>query len=254
VNDSPNQTPKAPSKGTASLAGFSPPNFEQPLISDLPDRNFFLRLVELFAFLIAVVGAIALGLGITDYFHAHIYIAAYLLAYAGFRLADLLVREDYGPNPSRDALGRRIADQAPVLILFAAAPFERTYLYGGDPRRWLGAMGLLIELIGLWLALGARIQLAFFSFERRDGANVRTLVRRGFYRYIRHPMFIGIFAALIAWPIAYAAPISLVLTVAIGIVMLRSSIRSEEKELLARYGEEYARFQSETDALIPGLW
>ena len=79
-------------------------------------------------FLVAVVGAVALGLAITSYFTAHTYIAAYLLAYAGFRCADLLVREEYGPDPTRDALARRIADQAPLLLLFFAAPFERTYL------------------------------------------------------------------------------------------------------------------------------
>src|SRR5580704_16477163 len=101
----------------------------EPIAPSLPDRNFFLRLGELTIFLVAVVGAVTLGLAVTSYFRAHTYIAAYLLAYAGFRAADLLVREEYGPDPARDALSNRIADQAPLLILFFAAPFERTYLY-----------------------------------------------------------------------------------------------------------------------------
>src|SRR5260370_30682572 len=81
------------------------------------DRNFFLRMGELLIFLVAMVGAVALGLGVTSYFRQHVYIAAYLLAYACFRLADLLVREDYGPNPARDALGPRIAIELPLLFL-----------------------------------------------------------------------------------------------------------------------------------------
>src|SRR5580658_214319 len=71
----------------------------EPIAPVLPDRNFFLRLGELAIFLVAVVGAVTLGLAVTSYFRAHTYIAAYLLAYAGFRAADLLVREEYGPNP-----------------------------------------------------------------------------------------------------------------------------------------------------------
>jgi len=34
------------------------------------------------------------------------------------------------------------------------------------------------------------------------------MVRRGFYRFIRHPVYAGVYLALIAWPIAYGAPIS----------------------------------------------
>ena len=97
-------------------------------------------------FLVAVVGAVALGLAITTYFTAHTYIAAYLLAYAGFRCADLLVRDEYGPDPSRDAVVRRVADQGPLLLLFFAAPFERTYLWGGEAPRWLSGLALAMEL------------------------------------------------------------------------------------------------------------
>ena len=144
----------------------------------------------------------------------------------------LLVREDYGPDPARDALGRRIADQLPLLLLFFAAPFERTYLYGGEAPRWLSALALALELTGLWIALGARIQLGFFSWERRDGVEQRVLVRRGFYRFIRHPAIAGIFLACIAWPIAYGAPLSAILTIAIGAMVVRNSVHREERELM----------------------
>ena len=226
----------------------------EPIAPSLPDRNFFLRIGELMLFLTAMVGAVALGLGISTYFTQHAYIAAYLLAYAGFRCADLLVREDYGPDPARDALGRRLADQLPLLVLFFAAPFERTYLYGGEAPRWLSALALTLELTGLWVALGARIQLGFFSWEKREGVEQRVLVRRGFYRFIRHPAFAGILLAYIAWPIAYGSPMAGILTVVIGAMVVRNSVRREERELIARYGDEYTNYQDESDALVPNLW
>ena len=226
----------------------------EPIPNNLPDRNFFLRLGELVIFLVAVVGAVALGLAITSYFTAHTYIAAYLLAYAGFRCADLLVREDYGPDPARDAVVRRVADQGPLLLLFFAAPFERTYLWGGEAPRWLSGLALALELGGLWLAFGARIQLGFFSVEKRNGIDTRVLVRRGFYRFIRHPVYAGIYLALIAWPIAYGAPISALLTIVIVGMVLNRAITREEKLLIERYGDEYRRYQDESDAMIPNIW
>jgi protein-S-isoprenylcysteine O-methyltransferase Ste14 len=226
----------------------------EPVVDDVTDRNFFLRLGELAIFLVAVVGAVALGLAITSYFTAHTCIAAYLLAYAGFRCADLLVRDDYGPDPARDAVVRRVADQGPLLLLFFAAPFERTYLWGGEASRWISGLALALELVGLWLALGARIQLGFFSWEKRNGIEKHVLVRRGFYRFIRHPVYAGVYLALIAWPIAYGAPISAVLTVVIVGMVTGRLIGREEKVLIERYGDEYRKYQDESDAMIPNLW
>ena len=98
-------------------------------------RSLSLRFVETAIFLVAVIGAIALGLGITAYFAEHRYVVAYLAAYAGFRFSDLLVREDAEDRPPREELSSRIAVQLPLLLTFAAAPFERTYVYGGRHRR-----------------------------------------------------------------------------------------------------------------------
>ncbi len=37
-------------------------------------------------------------------------------------------------------------------------------------------------------------------------------------------------------------------------MILRNTISAEEHELLRRYGEDYANYQAETDALILNLW
>src|SRR5271155_2286794 len=126
-------------------------------------RSLALRFAETTIFLVAVIGAIALGLGITAYFGEHHYVVAFLVAYAGFRFSDLIVRDDAADSPPRQELARRIATQLPLLLAFAAAPFERTYVYGGSASPFVAALGLLLELLGMWLALGARIQLGFFT-------------------------------------------------------------------------------------------
>ena len=215
-------------------------------------RSLALRFAETTIFLVAVIGAIALGLGITAYFAEHHYVLAYLVAYAGFRFSDLIVREDAEDSPPREELSRRITVQLPILLVFAAAPLERTYFYGGLASQLASASGLFLELVGMWLALGARIQLGFFTAGRTPERPV--LVKRGFYRFLRHPIYAGTFLVTFAWTIIYGAPVTAVVTLIIGAILAQRRIKSEEAMLCARFGEEYDAYQRETDALIPAVW
>ncbi len=217
-------------------------------------RRLDVRLTELIFFLVAIVGAVALGLGITAYFRQHPYILAYLIAYAGFRLADLLVREDFEPPPDTAAgLSGLLLGHLPVLLLFAAAPFERTYIYGGEVTRGMGAAGFILELLGLWLALGARVQLGFLGTPAQTNGS-RTLVRGGLFRHIRHPVWLGEFLVLLAWALEFGAPITALVTIIVGIAMGRRRAAVEEAEMLVQFGEEYAQYVRESDAFIPSIW
>ena len=207
---------------------------------------------ELVIYLAAILGAIAAGLGISDYFLAHPYVCAYLIAYAGFVFAEHLVwgAEERGhPDPAFSYTKGRI----PILILFFAAPFERTYLYGGEAPGWAGALGLLLELIGLWLALGARIQWSYFAASAPDSAR-KSIISSGFYGRIRHPIYAGSFLVLLAWPFEYGSPITFLVVLAVGAIVLRREIVLEERALLQQHGEDYAAYQRATDCMIPGLW
>jgi protein-S-isoprenylcysteine O-methyltransferase Ste14 len=215
-------------------------------------HSLALRFAETAIFLVAVIGAVALGLGITAYFAEHDYVLAYLAAYAGYRFADLIVREDAEDSGAHEELSRRIAAQLPLLVTFAAAPFERTYVYGGQAPAFVSALGLLLELSGMWLALGARIQLGFFTAGRTAGHPV--LVKRGFYRHIRHPIYAGTFLVTLGWTLIYGAPVTAVLTLAIGAFFAHRRIESEEAMLRARFGEEYDAYRRETDAIVPAIW
>jgi protein-S-isoprenylcysteine O-methyltransferase Ste14 len=215
--------------------------------------DFTFRLAELIILLAAIVGAMALGLGISEYFAAHPYVLAYLVTYAAFRLADLLVRDQAVLGVDRIHLGRRVMYELPLLVLFFAAPFERSW-YSGEAPRWLCALGLLLELVGFWLVLGARIQLWFFSSAPADGGGRMTLVRNGLYRHIRHPIYLGQFLVLFAWPFEYAAPITLASTALLGAVVMRRRMRDDEAEMLAEFGDEYAAYMQVTDSVMPNVW
>ncbi len=228
--------------GTGSLAAAPAPGLARPEPS----------IGELFIYLAAILGAIALGLGISDYFADHPYVSAYLIAFAGFVVAEHLVRaaEVRGhPDPAFTYTKGRL----PILLLFAAAPFERTYLYGGEAPGWAGALGLLLELLGLWLALGARIQWSYFAASAPESAR-KGIITSGFYGRIRHPIYAGSFLVLLAWPFEYGSPITFLIVLAAGAMVLRREIAREERALLERCAEDYAAYQRATDCMIPGVW
>ena len=250
------EAPQSNGKATGGLKPTTATLLAEAIAS--PDKhphfihNLALRFGETAIFLVAVIGAIALGLGITAYFSEHHYVLAYLVAYAGFRFSDLIIREDAEDSSPREELSRRIAAQLPLLLVFAAAPFERTYVYGGSAPGIAGKAGLLLELLGMWLALGARIQLGFFTAGRT--AERPVLVTRGFYHYLRHPIYAGTFLVTFGWTLIYGAPVTAILTVIVGAILAQRRIKSDEKMLRARFGEEYDAYKLETDALIPAIW
>jgi protein-S-isoprenylcysteine O-methyltransferase Ste14 len=226
---------------------------DQVAPGDLPARrDFTVGVGELIILFVAIVGAISLGLGITAYLGAHPYIVAYLVAYAAFRLANLLLCDQAMMGVDRLRSFRRVMYELPLLALFFAAPFERTFIYGGEPPRYLVGLGLLIELAGIWLALGARIQRGFFS--AKDGAGGQALIQNGLYRYIRHPIYAGESLVWFAWPFEYGAPVTLLVAIAIGLSFTIRRIRREEAGMMAQYGDAYAAYMRATDRMIPNLW
>jgi protein-S-isoprenylcysteine O-methyltransferase Ste14 len=215
-------------------------------------RDFAVRVGELIILFAAIVGAVALGLGITAYLRAHPYVFGYLAAYAAFRLADLLVRDGHMLGIDKIRFSRRVMYELSLLALFFGAPFERTFIYGGEAPRWLAGLGLLIELAGIWLALGARIQFGFFSSRSSDPQH--PLIESGLYRYIRHPIYAGESLVWFAWPFEYGAPVTLLLAVVIGLGFIRRHIRHEEADMIAQYGDAYAAYMHATDRMIPNVW
>jgi protein-S-isoprenylcysteine O-methyltransferase Ste14 len=221
------------------------------LAAPIARRDFTVRLAELVLQLVAIIGAIAIGLGITAYFSSHRYVVAYLVSYATFRFADLLVRDRTALGVDSARFARRLIYELPLLALFFGAPFERTFIYGGEAPRWLGALGLLIELAGIWLVLGARIQRGYFS---PGGNTERALIRSGLYRYIRHPIYTGEFLVMLGWPFEYGAPVTLLIAAALGFMFVNRRIRREEADMLAEHGDAYAAYMQVTHRMIPNLW
>lgn len=79
---------------------------------------------------------------------------------------------------------------------------------------------------------------------------VRGLVTRGPYRYVRHPVYLGEIAAFAGFVIALQQPLS-VLALIVFCAGQAVRLRLEERALLAEYPAEYGAFMARTPRLVP---
>jgi protein-S-isoprenylcysteine O-methyltransferase Ste14 len=87
-----------------------------------------------------------------------------------------------------------------------------------------------------------------FAFE-----NTSELVRRGIYRYIRHPMYTSLL--LLAWGILLKqVTLANVIIAVISTAFMAIAAQKEELENLAYFGQDYRDYAKETRRFIPFLF
>lgn len=112
------------------------------------------------------------------------------------------------------------------------------------PAGWIIAASLAVA--GLVIAI-----LGVVSF-RRAGTTVNplqptatsSLVISGIYRWTRNPMYLGMLLVLLGWGVFLANALAILLAAAFVSLMNRLQIGPEEKILAARFGAEFAAYQS----------
>lgn len=111
----------------------------------------------------------------------------------------------------------------------------------GVPR--LMEFGLGVGFLGLLLWIAALINLGR-SLAVLPGAD--RLVTHGLYRYIRHPMYIGITLTLFGLLLACGSTFGMVYWVVIVIPLNIFRMRREEAALAQQFGEPYRAYQRQT--------
>jgi protein-S-isoprenylcysteine O-methyltransferase Ste14 len=149
-------------------------------------------------------------------------------------------------KPLRD-LGFRLVFG--VLILLAIRAFHLENTPFGDDIGWVG---LVVCVTGLGLATCARVCLGrSWGMPMTIRAKPR-LIRRGPYRFVRHPIYSGLLLALVGSALACGAVWFLV-AIAGGAYFVMS-LRVEEADMLARFRNEYTEYIRETTRLIPFVY
>jgi protein-S-isoprenylcysteine O-methyltransferase Ste14 len=134
----------------------------------------------------------------------------------------------------------------PALIFFGIGEARAGWL----PLRLVGAA---VGLCGAVLLVWAAVLLGRFFVHDAAVLQDHALITTGPYRCVRHPVYAGYLALLLGSGIATLNgwvllfwPLSLV-----GILV---QVRSEERLLATRFGQDHERYVGRTGALVPRLW
>jgi protein-S-isoprenylcysteine O-methyltransferase Ste14 len=143
--------------------------------------------------------------------------------------------------------GARVAILLIVLLLVRLKAFKNNHGVTGNP--WLQGIGLVIFLLGLALAIWARIYLGrnwgMPMTEKEDP----ELVTTGPYSTVRHPIYSGIILAMIGTTVAVSL-YWLVAVILAGAYFLYSATM-EERYMAGVFPDTYPRYKQATKMLIP---
>ncbi len=129
----------------------------------------------------------------------------------------------------------------------APAPL-RENLMPAALRDVAAVVALLVSVVGYAVAVWSVVCLGR-SFALL--VSVRTLVRRGPYRYVRHPMYLGYIVLYAGILIGALCPIVIALTVVcVSLTVWRARL---EEDALTRHGGKYREYATQTGFLLPKL-
>ncbi len=114
---------------------------------------------------------------------------------------------------------------------------------------WLAGLGLAVFVLGLGLAVWARVYLGRnwgMPMTRKDDPE---LVTTGPYRLIRHPIYTGIITAMVGTTLAVGG-YWLVAAVVLGGYFVYSAVQ-EERYLAERFGDSFPAYRRSSKMLIP---
>jgi protein-S-isoprenylcysteine O-methyltransferase Ste14 len=151
-----------------------------------------------------------------------------------------------GRAPWARSAGIRIVIILVVLLLVRLRAIKG---HPGTNDPWLLGIGLAIFLLGLGLAIWARVFIGSnwgMPMTRKDDPE---LVTTGPYHKIRHPIYTGIILGMVGTTIAVSL-YWLIAVVLLGGYFIYSAV-NEERYMAERFPDSYLSYKNSTKMLIP---
>jgi protein-S-isoprenylcysteine O-methyltransferase Ste14 len=111
----------------------------------------------------------------------------------------------------------------------------------------LGWFGLLLRWSS-FVSLGRYFTVVLKTSEDQ------TVVKRGPYRFLRHPSYTGLLLAFAGVGLMLGNWISAVGAVGLMLIAIVYRIRVEERALVATLGDRYREFAASRARLVPYVW
>lgn len=149
--------------------------------------------------------------------------------------------------------------QAVAYFCIWAYPLQHQQLlpvaFGSPVVEWgLAVLTVTLAVASAWLVnasarrLGKQWALAARLVEGH------TLIQDGPYRFVRNPIYTGMFGLLVATGLAVTQRKPLLLAIALFAIGTYIRIRSEERLLRQAFGAEFEEYARKVPAVIPGIY
>ncbi len=129
-------------------------------------------------------------------------------------------------------------------------------LASGSPVAGWGraVLTVTIALASVWLVNAAARRLGKQWALAARLVEGHTLIQDGPYRFVRNPIYTGMFGMLLATGLATSQWIPLLFAIVVFAAGTWIRIRSEEQLLRQAFGSEFEEYASKVPALIPGIY
>lgn len=136
-----------------------------------------------------------------------------------------------------------------VLLLVSAV--AEYFIVGRQLNIYISAAAIGVLIARFLIKYKAFRTLGEFYSSEIEIRNEHKLIRSGLYRHIRHPAYLSNLLDFIAVPLLANSFFTIAWSFPVQIVLLQIRIRLEEKELIKKFGKEYAEYKKQTGSLIP---
>jgi protein-S-isoprenylcysteine O-methyltransferase Ste14 len=149
-------------------------------------------------------------------------------------------------------VGLAVLTLLPILGLIILLPSDVLWIIS-SPWLYLTVLLQVLAVVGALVTILQTDVMAFIGIRQAlhpDQKFENKLILRGFYKVVRHPMYL--FGLIILWLIPYMTDLLLAWVIASTLYFIFGSI-PEEQKLLSQFGDDYQKYRNEIPWLIPGL-
>ena len=136
------------------------------------------------------------------------------------------------------------------ILVFIAPPIEY-YFIKREINYFISIFAFIIYLLGMTMWFWAIKSLGKFWSTEIEIRKNQVLIKKGPYRYFRHPHYLFLFCELLGLPLIANTFYSFFLIAIIYIPLITLRIIFEEKALIIKFGNEYKEYKEEVWGLFP---
>jgi protein-S-isoprenylcysteine O-methyltransferase Ste14 len=162
-----------------------------------------------------------------------------------------------GMGRARSHLTLQVPAACLLIVCFALLLNAHSYnlrMQVTPPDALLGTLGDALVLAGLGFAIWARVVLGHnwsgLVMMVRDG---HQLVQDGPYAIVRHPIYTGLFAAILGTALTLGTLASWIAVLS-GLAGILLRVDVEERLMASEFGDAHAAYRQRTRKLIPFVW